>query len=147
MPSVRDSLIGAWNLHSFAFVRVDDGSETAPMGDSPQGMIVYTESGRMSVHIQRRHRLVAHTDDWTKATPAEIDTAFKGYNGYAGSFEVDEERGVVLHHVELGWFQNWEGTTQTRFYELDGDFLTLSAGPRLLAGHMQTTRLLWERIR
>ncbi len=146
MSTVRDALIGAWKLCSFVFVRVEDGAETFPVGERPQGLIVYTATGQMSVHIQRRGRLVAHTDDWAEATPAEIDTAFKGYNGYAGSFAVDEERGVVVHSVELAWYQNWEGSQQTRFYELDGDLLTLSAGPRLLAGHMQTTRLVWERI-
>jgi len=146
MPTVRDALIGAWRLHSFAFVRVEDGAETFPVGERPQGLLVYTDTGQMSVHIQRRGRLVAHTDDWAQATPAEIDTAFKGYNGYAGSFAVDEERGVVVHSVELAWFPNFEGSQQTRRYELDGDSLTLCATPRLLAGHLQTTRLVWERM-
>ena len=147
MSTVRDALIGAWLLHSFAFVRVEDGAETFPYGDRPQGLLIYSDAGRMSVHIQRRGRLVAHTDDWTQVTPAETDTAFMGYSGYAGEFEVDEQRGVVVHSLELAWFPNFEGTQQTRQYSLDGDWLTLCATPRLLAGHMQTTRLLWERIR
>lgn len=146
MPTVRDALLGAWKLHSFVFER-EDGETMAPLGDRPQGLLVYTDTGQMSVHIQRRGRLVGHTDDWSHATPAEIDTAFRGYNGYAGSFEVDEASGCVIHQVELAWYQNWEGTRQVRFYELDGDFLTLRAGPRLIGGATHTSRLLWERIR
>ena len=147
MPTVRDALIGAWRLHSFAFVRVEDGVEAFPFGERPQGLLIYSDAGRMSVHIQRRGRLVAHTDDWTQITLAEAETAFTGYNGYAGGFEVDEERGVVVHSLELASFPNFEGTQQTRGYDLDGEWLTLRATPRLLAGHLQTTRLLWERIR
>ena len=146
MPTVRDALIGAWRLHSFVFER--DGDESvAPLGVRPQGLLVYSECGQMSVNLQRRGRLVAHTDDWSEATPAEIDTAFRGYNGYTGSFEVDEAAGTVRHAVEIAWYPNWEGTAQVRFYELAGDLLTLRAGPRLLWGAMHTSRLDWERIR
>lgn len=146
MPTVRDALIGAWRLRSFVFER-DGGETVAPLGDRPQGLLVYSDSGQMSVNIQRRGRLLGHTDDWAAATTAEIDTAFRGYNGYAGSFEVDEAAGTVRHSVDIAWYQNWEGTTQVRFYELAGDVLTLRAGPRLLWGELHTSRLVWDRIR
>lgn len=144
--SVRDSLLGSWNLISFEFIR-DDGEVTHPYGERPQGQLLYTPEGRMGVHIQRRHRLAAHTDDWTKALPAEIDTAFHGFIGYAGAFTVDEEQGCVYHDVELASFMNQEGTRQVRFYELAGDALTLRAAPRLLGGAMTSTCLVWERMR
>ena len=147
MTAVRDSLLGAWNLLSFDFVR-DDGEITHPYGPRPQGQLIYTPSGRMAVHIQRRGRLVAHSDDWTQATPAEIDTAFHGFIGYAGAFTVDEAAGCVYHDVELASWMNQEGTRQVRFYELSeaGDRLTLRAAPRHLAGAMTATCLVWERI-
>lgn len=144
--SVRDSLLGSWNLISFEFIR-DDGQVTHPYGEQPQGQLLYTPQGRMGVHIQRRHRLAARSDDWTEALPAEIATAFHGSIGYAGSFTVDEEQGCVYHDVELASFMNQEGTRQVRFYELDGDTLTLRAAPRRLNGAMTSTCLVWERIR
>ena len=51
------------------------------------------------------------------------------------------------HKVEIAWFQNFEGTEQVRHYELDGDVLTLSAAPRMLAGALHSTRLIWDRVR
>lgn len=147
MTAVRDALLGSWNLLSFEFVR-EDGESSHPYGERPQGQLLYTPEGRMGVHIQRRGRLVAHSDDWTAATPAEIDTAFRGFVGYAGSFTVDEAAACVYHDVELASWQNQEGTRQVRFFELDGDDrLILRAAPRLLGGLMQSTRLVWERVR
>lgn len=146
MTSVRDSLLGAWDLLSFEFIR-DDGEVTHPYGEQPQGQLVYTPEGRMGVHIQRRGRLSAHTDDWTRATRAEIDTAFHGFIAYAGSFSVDEAAGCVYHDVELASFMNQEGTRQVRHFELAGDRLTLRAAPRVLAGALTSTCLVWERAR
>ena len=144
--TVRDSLLGSWNLISFDFVR-EDGATAQPYGDRPQGQLLYTPEGRMGVHIQRRNRLVAHTDDWTEATLQEIESAFRGFIAYAGSFTVDEEQGCNYHDVELASWMNQEGTRQVRSYELAGDDLTLSAAPRFLAGAMTSTRLVWERLR
>ena len=147
MATIRETLLGSWNLLSFEFIR-EDGEVSHPYGERPQGQLLYTPEGRMGVHIQRRGRLVAHTDDWTAATPAEVDTAFHGAIAYAGSFTVDEEKRCVYHDVELASWMNQEGTRQVRFYELAGpDSLTLRAAPRHLNGAMTSTCLVWERIR
>ena len=146
MPTVRDALVGAWRLRSFVFVR-EDGHTINALGDRPQGLLVYTATGQMSANLQQRNRLVAHTDDFRALTAAETETAFTGYNGYCGAFEVDEEQKIVRHKVEIAWFQNFEGTEQVRHYELDGDVLTLSAAPRMLAGALHSTRLVWDRVR
>lgn len=146
MSTVHDRLLGSWNLLSFEFVR-EDGESSHPYGERPQGQLLYTPQGRMGVHIQRRGRLVAHDDDWTAATPAEIDTAFRGFVGYAGAFTVDEAAGCVYHDVELASWMNQEGTRQVRFYEFTPEgLLILRAAPRRLGGQLQTTRLVWERI-
>jgi hypothetical protein len=46
--TIRESLIGAWELVS----RVETGAETGeayrPVGDKPQGLLLYTPDGYMS---------------------------------------------------------------------------------------------------
>jgi hypothetical protein len=43
---------------------------------------------------------------------------------YAGTYSV--EGGRVTHHVDISWNEVWTGTDQVRFYEINGNILTLS---------------------
>jgi hypothetical protein len=69
--------------------------------------------------------------------------AAESYLGYGGTYELRDHS--VLHHVTHSLFPNWEGTHQERLMQLEGDRLTLSTRPILLAGEMQTAHLTWQR--
>jgi hypothetical protein len=68
----------------------------------------------------------------------------EGFVAYAGRYSFHGDR--VVHHVELSLFPNWVGSDQQRWVELNGDRLTLSARPLLLAGQLQLPRLIWKRV-
>jgi hypothetical protein len=68
----------------------------------------------------------------------------KGFVAYAGRYSFHGDR--VVHHVELSLVPNWVGSDQQQWVELNGDRLTLSAGPLLLAGQLQVPRLVWKRV-
>jgi len=75
----------------------------------------------------------------------EIKSAFEGFVGYYGAYEVDEEQGTVTHHLEGSSFPNWVGTDQRRFFEFSGSRLTLSTPPIAFGGQDVTGVLIWER--
>jgi len=52
----------------------------------------------------------------------------------------------VYHHIEVSLFPNWIGDKQERFFEFDGNRLTLSTPLQLVGGMMLSSHLVWERV-
>jgi hypothetical protein len=64
---------------------------------------------------------------------------------YAGTYEV--ESGNVTHHVDISWNHVWTGTDQVRFYEVNGNTLTIKS--RLIdptSGTEAQYVVLWEKV-
>jgi hypothetical protein len=141
----KERFIGTWKLVSSEFRR-SDGEVTYPMGRNASGMLMYDASGHMSAQIIRPDRPAFASGDQFKGTPEEIKSAFKGCVSYFGTYEVDEEKGTVTHHVEGSLFPNWVGTDQRRFFQFSGDRLTLSTPPIPVGGQQVTALLVWERL-
>jgi hypothetical protein len=106
---------------------------------------MYDSAGNMSVAFMRPGRLKFAIADKCRGTAAEIKTALEGFQAYFGTYETDEEKKTVTHHVEGSLLPNWEGTSQTRFVELSGNRLTLSTPPTFDGGETGVTVLAWER--
>lgn len=143
----RSKLIGVWKLVSIE-ERDAQGRLVVPLdyGPNPIGMLIYEASGHMSVHAMRRGRAKLASDDVHMASPEAAKAAFVGYNAYFGTFEVDAQRGLVIHHVEGAMIPNWEGSKQVRRFRLEGDRLILEPPQFEAAGQQRTRRLTWQRI-
>jgi hypothetical protein len=70
-PTLRDAVLGAWELVSFAARNETTGEDRQPLGTTPGGLILYTADGHMSARL------------------AESDMS--GYVAYGGRFSVDEQ--------------------------------------------------------
>ena len=139
--------VGSWRLVSFA-IRPEAGEPTFPFGRDAEGSLLYSADGRYSVHVRRLDRPRFADPDQMKGSPAEMEAAFKGMVSYYGPYGFDPERRVVTHVVEGSLFPNWEGTDQERFFELDGDRLTLRTAPLPWGGGGRVVaELTWERVR
>ena len=118
--SGRSALIGAWRL-----VRFDapgSGGKVAP-GPRPEGMLIYTRDGHMSVQLM--YPQSAHAPD--------NEYAVGGYEASFGRYDVDEARHVVTHHVQGSITRDLlVGKDLPRVYQLTGDGLLIirSANPR-----------------
>jgi hypothetical protein len=141
-------LVGTWKLLAIEERNAQGELVTSlDYGPQPVGLLIYDATGHMSVHAMRRGRPRLPSDDVHLAPPEQAKAAFVGYNGYFGTFEVDERAGVVVHHVEGSLIPNWEGTAQRRRFTLAGDKLVLEPPPFEAGGQQRTRRLTWQRVR
>jgi hypothetical protein len=138
-------LVGGWRLRTWVSI-ADDGSETRPMGDLPDGLVVYTADGTMIGIMGPGERPRFTTDDVTGGTLEEQAGAFATFIAYGGRYTVDGD--TVTHAVETSLFPNWIGTQQRRRWSLDpgGRVLTLTSPPMVLGGATRIQRLTWERV-
>jgi len=139
------SFVGAWRLVTFEF-RKADGEVIYPFGAEAQGTIIYTESGRYSAQLMRKHRPKLKSGDQMKGTVEEIQQSFKGCISYFGKYEIDHEKSTIVHHVEGSLFPNMEGTSQKRYFELSKNGLQLRTPPTRLDGEKAIGILQWEKI-
>jgi len=139
------SILGAWKLVSFEF-RKQDGSAIYPFGKEARGSFIYTQSGCFSGQLMRVDRPKFAIPDQMQGTTEEIEASYKGSISYFGTYEVDVENGVILHHVEGSIFPNMEDTEQRRFYELTENRLLLRTPPFTVGGERAVGVIKWVRI-
>ena len=82
----HERLIGAWHL-----AHIDspgpDGKQT---GSQPEGMLIYTRDGHMSVQLMYPKSGNAQSNEYV----------LNGYEASFGSYDVDEARHLLTHHVQ-----------------------------------------------
>ena len=85
--SARQRLIRAWHL-----VRIDaSGPDEKPAsGPQPNGMLIYTRDGHMSVQLMYPASVGALSNEYV----------LNGYEASFGSYDVDEAAHTVTHHVQ-----------------------------------------------
>jgi Lipocalin-like domain len=142
----RDQFIGVWKLTSFEF-RLADGIVIHPMGSGVVGVLMYESSGYMALHLMEPDRPKFESGDWLRGTPEEIKAAFEGCMAYYGTFEVDEPKSMIIHHVHGSTFPNWVGVDREQFYECSRDRLTLTTLPMTLAGEQAVGVLIFQRAK
>ena len=139
-----DRFVGTWRLLE-CYGKWSDGRISYPYGDKPEGQLIYDGHGNFSGQIAGSGRPAFETGNLLKGTPEEIKTAFEGYIAYYGTYEVDESKGQVTHHVQSALFPNWIGDIQTRNFEFEGKNLRLNTQPIKGSRADLTNTLLWER--
>ncbi|MBN8732896.1 MAG: lipocalin-like domain-containing protein [Acidobacteria bacterium] len=141
--SVRDRFIGTWRLASFDST-LSDGTKTKPYGDAPEGRIQYEKSGRMSAMLMRTDRKNISAASLEAAPLEALRDATTGFTAYYGTFDIDESKKIVTHHLKFANNPNWVGTDLVRSYQFENNTLILTATSPARAG--ATLRLVWERL-
>jgi hypothetical protein len=137
-------LVGTWRL--LAWTSVGDDGVIHPMGERPEGVLVYTADGTMITTHGRPGRPRIDSVDMHGGPERQRLEAMTTFFAYSGTFCVDGDD--VLHAVEMSLYPNWVGTVQRRHVRLsaDGCELTLSADPFVVRGRLGTQVLTWERV-
>ena len=89
---LRERLIGAWKLVSYVEKPIDGSAPFYPMGEEPQGIIMYTPDGYMSAQLMHPGRPKFASGDWFRGSEQEIKEEALGYIAYSGPFHTDEEK-------------------------------------------------------
>ena len=139
-----DDLVGTWRLTSWTSAG-EDGVRH-PMGDPPEGVLVYTAGGTMITTIGRAGRSPIDGGDMLSGPDEQRLDAFTSFIAYSGTFTVAGDD--VVHDVTMSLFPNWVGTRQVRHVTLEdgGRTLELSTDPFVLRGRLSVQRLRWERV-
>ena len=137
----REDFVGTWRLISVE-TRKEDGS--LHRKGSRTGYIIYSADGYMSVAFMKEGRTEFASGDIRGGTVEEKVEALNGYISYSGRYEV--EGTSVFHNIEVSLFPNWIGDRQERFYEFDGERLTLSTPLQLVGGIQLSSHLVWEKV-
>jgi hypothetical protein len=141
--SERESLVGEWRLLSMT-AHNRRGEVVYPYGEDPFGLLMYTRSGFMTVVLMRPDRSEFRSDDPLGGTTEEIESAYRGFDAYCGTYTLHPERQEIVHHVEASKFPNWIGMTQVRSWHLESGRLLLSA-PLEIGEETWDIQAVWER--
>ena len=127
--SLRNQLLGAWELVSYVVYPEQPGSDALyPLGEDAKGIIMYTADGYMSAQLQRPGQQSFAAAHPTDGSESELAESARKYIGYTGPFYLDESGPVpeLQHHFALSSFPNWLGDTQKRLVKIEGNQLVLS---------------------
>lgn len=142
---MQEQFIGTWSLISNEFHR-SDGTIVDPFGKDAVGRICYDAAGNMAAQLMRANRPNFVSNDQLNGTPDEIKQAFEGAVAYFGTYEIDRNRGAVIHRIAHSLYPNWCGQKQVRFFEFSADRLTLKTEPILAGGSTLVGVVVWQRV-
>jgi hypothetical protein len=133
-------ITGTWRLTSIRFEYADTGEQIDMYGANPLGFLVLTEDGRMMA-------LVTSADRAPPSTDADTAALFQSMMAYTGEYRIEADRFVTS--IDVAWHPAWNGTEQTRFFELgDNGTLLLTTPPQthpLFPGHIGRGVISWCR--
>ncbi len=147
---VRESdarFVGSWRLQSWTD---EEGVERCADEGGATGQIVYTADGHMSAQlgcaqIDLEDGIDVQDDaDGEGASSDVLMTALRQritlrHFSYYGSYTIDDERGVVIHHVLGSVSPSWVGTEQERAFDFESP-------QRLVLSPVDSEmRLTWQR--
>ncbi len=131
---------GTWKLIEWV-AELPDGNHVFPYGKEAVGRLMYTSQGQMSVQIMKRDRFHFRTDNILQGEAEEMQEAYKGYIGYAGTYSLSPDEDRITHHIQVSSYPNWVGRKQVRDY-------TFVEGKLQMHANLQSGkhRLIWEKM-
>lgn len=136
-------VLGTWKLRSYQREEIATGRRHNQFGDAPDGYLGYAPDGRMYAIFTRQDRITPRD---VVPTDEEGVQLLGSMVAYAGTYTLGDKQ--VIHHIDISWNQGWTGTDQVRFFELDGNTLTITTAPyRSYAdGKEGRSILVWDKV-
>jgi hypothetical protein len=79
----KEQLIGAWTLERYTVQDVESGEVSYPMGQNPEGPILYTADGYMSAQLSSGERNLFESGDIFGGSANEYVKAGRSYIAYS----------------------------------------------------------------
>jgi hypothetical protein len=136
-------VLGTWKLRSYEREEIASGRRHNQFGAKPDGYLGYAPDGRMYAIFIRQDR-VAPRD--VVPTEEEGVQLIGSMVAYAGTYTLGDRQ--VVHHIDISWNQGWTGTDQIRYFELDGNTLTITTAPyrSYHDGKEGRSILVWDKV-
>ena len=136
-------VIGTWKLQSYVREVIATGHRFNQFGEQPEGYLGYAPDGRMYAIFVRSERAAPRD---VVPTDEEGVQLLGTMVAYAGTYTLRQNS--VVHHIDISWNQGWTGTDQLRFFELDGDTLTITTAPykSYYDGQEGRSILVWKKV-
>ena len=133
----QQSLVGTYKLVSVA-VEID-GTPNEGMGKAPRGYLVLTPTRIITFFTAEKRKFGTSVD--------EKAVLFNSLVGYAGLYRIEGNK--IIHTYEASWVENLNGKTGVLNWELSGNRLTTTDGPRPWPFDPSKTmgnRRVWEKV-
>lgn len=137
----RDRLLGVWRVVSAQGRDEDTGEVSDICGPDPRGFAIFSPEGRVAFLLTASGRKPPANDPEAAALHREM-------TAYTGRFSLTGNQ--IVTEVDVAWHPAWEGSRQPRFYQLEGDRLTLSTevtGHPSRPGRRVRGTIVWTRER
>ena len=136
-------LLGTWKLRSYEREDIATGRRHDQLGEKPDGYLGYSPDGRMYAIFIRQDRITPRDVVPTEEEGVQL---LGSMVAYAGTYTLGDKK--VVHHIDISWNQGWTGTDQVRFFELDGERLTITTAPyrSYLDGREGRSILVWDKV-
>jgi hypothetical protein len=129
-PSVQSNpLVGTWTLIAADKI-LTNGQQVHDYGTDPQGLAILTADGRYVVEIFRSDRTKFASGDRNKGTADEYKDAVLGTSCHFGRYTIDPTKNTISFYIDRASFPNWDNTTRTIPFKLEGNQLTWRLPPR-----------------
>ena len=138
-----NDISGVWRLLAWRRIS-DDGSITYPLGESVEGVLVYTPQGTMAVHMASANRPNIDSADPLGGDAAQRAAAYSSCLAYFGSYQVRGNE--VIHNIASSLYPNWSGTNAARPFEISGDELVLRTPPAPDGSETVVNEMRWARL-
>ena len=122
----EERLQGCWLLRAYELQQAD-GSVVQPMGEQPEGLLLYSPGGYMSVHLLQPGAKPPAPAQLPPGLSADLALSYACYSSYFGRYTANSEQRIITHHLRGASVLAWAGSEFPRHYQLEGDRLTLSA--------------------
>jgi hypothetical protein len=122
--------------------------QPVPGFEAPEGQLVYTADGYMSVVITATNRATFGGAGANNLAAAAVDEKIQAWDSslaYAGRYRASDD-GTVTHEIDVSVFPNWDDTEQQRGFRVSGDELTLTTTVNV-GGAVLAYEMVWDRMR
>lgn len=136
---------GVWKLQSFLMSTKSGLVKFSPLGKNPNGTLIYTENGCMSVHLSKQNR--KHFSSQYAmlgiGKKAEVNDTIRNYVAYCGTFSLE---GDTIHHkIDSHIIPNELGKDYIRYYKFENDRLILDTAPMKIGVFSLVGSLVWKK--
>lgn len=131
-----DNLVGTWSY--FKSISADETVDPL-FGANTTGYLIYTREGIMSVQLMSRPNVGFASNQSIQQGTQNISDEYLAYSGH---YDVDEEKHIVTHHLELAMLPEMLNKDYQRFYQFKGNYLYLTVVDTQKKGRV----IVWKKL-